>query len=129
MYDALNEVLLDNELPAGNECCGYVTKAAYEILTKADATRKMGVTWSGENLLFIALIDDNIEDDVELFNTLVHEIIHAVKDVRNIKGTAHGKEYRKIGREILETLKREQPNLPPPYRHLLIDSKQILAAR
>jgi predicted SprT family Zn-dependent metalloprotease len=89
----------------------------------------LGVTWSSDGHLFIVIFKERHEDEIRIFKTLVHEMVHTVQSQRKLKGTVHGKEFKKFGKEILQNLKVNMSAFHAPYCSVDLDEKEILSAK
>ena len=86
-------------------------------------------TQPDDGYLFIVIFKEEHENEINIFKTLVHGMVHAVQCQRKLKGTAHGKEYKKLGMAILEKMKANMSALPAPYSNVSLDEKEILSAK
>ncbi len=84
--------------------------------------------WSRDSNLFIVIFKEKHEDEIHIFKTLVHKMVHAVQCQRKVKGTAHGKEYKKLGKAILEKLQANMSAFSAPYCNVALN-QEILSAK
>lgn len=83
----------------------------------------LGVTIVDGEFMFIVIFREKHDDAFSIFKTLIHEMVHAIKGQRNLKGRPHGKEYKKVGKEVLKILKSNIDKFSKPYCDLIIDAK------
>ena len=129
LYDQINDIVLNNELPSGDDCCGWLSDNEYMAITNDTSKGMLGVTWSDDEFLFIVIFKEKNDGELAVFRTLLHEMIHAIKNRRKVGGTSHGKEYKKVGKEVITNLKLKLNRFPKPYCDFVIDDNAILAAR
>ena len=109
IYNKINDLVLNNKLPPGNKSIGCVTSDEYRKIT-SDNKEVLGATFYDRKVsdLFICVLTENHDERKKLFDTVIHEMIHAVHSIENTGGSAHGNEFKKTGKWILSILKEKQ---------------------
>jgi hypothetical protein len=87
------------------------------------------IFWS-ENRTGSIILSTKLKDKQTIFDTLVHEIIHALNCLFKEGGAAHGREFKMRGRVVLSQLKSNLRVLRQLFqRDLRIDGNNILRAK
>jgi hypothetical protein len=128
LYDLINEIAINGELPPGDSSCGFIPFEVYKTITGDKQSQQLGTTWSRDSNFFIVIFKEKHEDEIHIFKTLVHEMVHAVKCQRKLKGTAHNKEYKKLGKAILEKLQANMSAISAAYCNVALN-QEILSAK
>ena len=84
IYNKINYLVLNNKLPPGNKSIGSVTSDEYRKIT-LDNKEVLGVTFYDRKIsdLFICVLNENHDERKKLFDTVIHEMVHAVHSIEN----------------------------------------------
>ena len=130
LYNKINEIALNSELPPGDDTVGFLNVKEYNKCTGENLSRpKFGMMYALEELIFIVIFRETNTDKLTAFKTLIHEMVHAIQHKRRIKGKAHGKEYKRLGKEVCRLLKEKLHEFAEPYCDLVLDEKDIFSAK
>ena len=80
------------------------------------------------NHLYITIFTERHQNDIHSFETLVHEVVHARGAYgKEIERAANGKEFTKVGKEVLAKLRKNVSIFSEPYCHVLLNDEEILS--
>ena len=131
LYNKINEIACLSELLPGDDTVGYLNVQEYNECTDEETPRcpRLGITYTVEEFMFIVIFRKTNNGKLTVFRTLIHEMVHLLQYKRAIKGTAHEKEYRNLGKEVSKLLQAKLHEFEKPYCNLVIDEQEIFNAR
>ena len=129
IYNKINELILDNALSSGTKSIGCLSSDEYKDIT-SDNREIFGATVYDTYIsdMFIGILNEKHNTDVGIFETVIHEVVHACHILGDTGGTTHGKEFKVIGEKIISTLREKQKFLPMPFCKFNICENRILKA-
>ena len=129
LYDKLNEVVFNGELPPGNDHVGFLNVKEYNNCSgEKQCQPDLGITCIRGEFMFIVIFRETNTDKLTTFKTLIHEMVHAMMFKRNIRGRSHGKEFKSPGKQATRVLRSKLHEFGKPYCDMEIDEKDIFRA-
>ena len=129
LYDKLNEVVFNGELPPGNDHVGFLNVKEYNNCTGEEQCQPdLGITCIRGEFMFIVIFRETNTDKLTTFKTLIHEMVHAMMFKRNIRGRSHGKDFKSLGKQATRVLRSKLHEFGKPYCDMEIDEKDIFRA-
>jgi hypothetical protein len=118
LYNKLNQVAFSSQLPPGEDTVGFLNVKEHNECTGEMLSRpKLGMTYGLDELVFIVIFREAHTDKLTVFKTLIHEMVHAIMIKQNIKGKSHGKEYKRLGKEVSRVLQVNLHEFEKPLKY------------
>ena len=130
LYASIRGLLTTDYNLSGDDAIGCIAvKTIKEIFPEHQNSGEfIGITFCLQCMktIFICIVPELFPNYQTVFDTVVHEMAHAINFMVGKKGTDHGNQFKSYGRKIIQTLQRNMHALPKPFCNCDVPSVKVL---